>query len=105
MDVSFNTALSGMQTVIKRQEVAANNIANVNTPGFEEYSVGQAEIRPGGVRIASLARAPNPDMDRSNTDLAKQAVAMINNKNELAANARVIKTQDKMLGALLDIIA
>ena len=105
MDVSFSSAVSGMQTVIKRQEVAANNIANVNTPGFAEYDARQSEMTPGGVRISNISRPPNADRTTSNTDLAKQAVDLLKNKNEMKANAAVIKTQDTMLGALLDIIA
>jgi flagellar basal body rod protein FlgG len=105
MELSTVSAVSGMQTVIKRQEAAAANIANVNTPGFESYSVGQTEQQPAGVRVSGVWRAPNPEPDRSNTDLAKEMTDMITNKNELKANTKVIRAQDEMLGALLDIIA
>ena len=105
MDMSFAAAVSGVQTVIKRQEIAGHNVANVNTPGFEEMSAGQTEQFPVGVRIGNLTRTPNPDAEHSNTDLAKEAVIQLQNKNELAADVSVIKVQDKMVGALLDIIA
>ena len=105
MDLSFATAVSGMQTVMKRQDIAADNIANVNTPGFRQYNAGQSEVSPAGVRISNISRTPNSDPGSSNTDLATQEVAMLQNKNELAANVGVVKTQDKMLGALLDIVA
>jgi flagellar hook protein FlgE len=105
MDISFAAPVSAVQTVLKRQEVSADNIANVNTPGFEQYDVSQTDMSPAGVRVDNLKRTLNPDSERSNTDLAKEAVEQIKNKNELAANVSVIKAQDKMVGALLDIIA
>jgi flagellar basal body rod protein FlgG len=105
MELSSVSALSGMQTVIKRQEAAGANIANVNTPGFESYTVDQAEQSPAGVRVSGVKRTLNPEPDRSNTDLAKEMTDMLTNKDELAANTKVIRAQDEMLGALLDIIA
>jgi flagellar basal body rod protein FlgG len=105
MEISSAASISGIQTVIKRQEAAAANIANVNTPGFERYSVNQAETPPSGVRIANVNRTLNPEPDRSNTDLAKEMTDMLQNKNELAANVKAIRAQDEMTGALLDIIA
>jgi flagellar basal body rod protein FlgG len=105
MEISSAASLSGIQTVIKRQEATAANIANVNTPGFERYSVNQTEMLPGGVRVASVNRTLNPEPDRSNTDLAQEMTDMLRNKNELAANVKVARVQNEMTGALLDIIA
>lgn len=102
MQVSFSTSLSGIQAAIKRQDVTAHNVANVNTPGYEQIDVMQKEKAGGGVEISGLKRTPNPDKEHSNTDLAKEAVEQIQNKNSLKANVNAIKTQDKMLGALLD---
>jgi flagellar hook protein FlgE len=105
MDISLSNALSGIQTVIKRQEVSAANVANVNTPGFEKYSANQTERSAGGVRIANISRTLNSDSDRSNTDIAREMVNQMINKNELTANTKVIRAQNNMTGALLDIIA
>jgi flagellar basal-body rod protein FlgC len=105
MNVSFAAPLSGIQTVLTRQDVSANNIANIDTPGFSQSDVSQTDMSPAGVRVTSLKRTANLSTENSNTDLAKEAVEQIQNKNELAANVNVIKVQDKMLGALLDIIA
>ena len=105
MELSSISAVSGIQTVIKRQEAAAANIANVNTPGFEYYTLGQTEAPPAGVRVSGVSRTLNPEPDRSNTDLAREMTDMLRNKNELAANVKVLRAQDEMAGALLDIIA
>jgi flagellar hook protein FlgE len=105
MEISLAASLSGIQTVIKRQEATAQNIANVNTPGFERYSVNQADMTPSGVRVANVNRTLNPEADRSGTDLAQEMTDMLRNKNELTANVKAIRVQDQMTGALLDIIA
>jgi flagellar hook protein FlgE len=105
MEISSAASLSGIQTIIKRQEAAGANIANVNTPGFESYSVNQAEMQPSGVRVASVKRSLNAEPDSSNTDLSKEMIDMIQNKNELAANVKTLRVQNNMTGALLDIIA
>jgi flagellar hook protein FlgE len=52
-----------------------------------------------------LRSTPNTHSQDSNTDLNKELVNQVINKNELAANVKVIQAQDKMMGALLDIIA
>jgi flagellar hook protein FlgE len=105
MNISFSSALSGIQTVIKREEISAANIANVNTSGFEKYSSSQTEKSPAGVRIASISRTLNSEGDLSNTDLSQEMVNQLTNKNELRADAKVIHVQNEMVGALLDIIA
>jgi flagellar basal body rod protein FlgG len=105
MEISSAASLSGIQTIIKRQEATAQNIANVNTPGFESYNVNQAEMPPGGVRVASVNRTLNAEPDNSNTDLGLEMTKMLQNKNELSANVKVLRAQNEMTGALLDIIA
>jgi flagellar basal body rod protein FlgC len=62
-------------------------------------------MSPQGVQISGLRQTPNPDPANSNTDLNKEMINQVQNKNELAADVSVLKTQDKMIGALLDIVA
>ena len=105
MQVSFNTALSGIQTALIREDVSANNVANINTRGFSQTDALQTAMSPAGVRISGLRSTPNSPSQDSNTDLAKEMVNQVINKEDVAANVKVIQTQDKMMGALLDIIA
>jgi flagellar basal-body rod protein FlgC len=105
MNVTLNTAVSGMQVSLVRQDVAANNIANMQTPGFEQVNARQTEMSPAGVRISGFSRTPNPNPQTSGTDLAQQMVDMKLNKNDLTANAKVFKMQDKMVGEVIDLIA
>lgn len=105
MQVSFAAAVSGIQAVITRENVSANNVANITTPGFSQTDAIQTAMSPQGVQISALRKTPNPDPQASNTDLTKEMVNQVQNKNELAADVKVIQTQDKMMGSLLDIVA
>jgi flagellar hook protein FlgE len=105
MDVSFAAPISGMRTSLTRQDVTANNVANVNTPGFEERTVHQADMVPQGVRVSGITRTPNDSVELSNTDLAKQSVDQMVNRDTLTANTKVIKAKDRMIGTLLDMMA
>jgi flagellar hook protein FlgE len=104
MDVSFSASLSGMQASSTRHDITANDVANINTPGYEEYRPIQTDVNPAGTRIAAVIRTPNPDKTTSGTDLATESVEQIENKTTFSANAQMIKAKDKMLGTLLDII-
>lgn len=105
MRISLNTAISGVKAALTRQEVSANNVANMNTPGFEQKNAIQTDMKPQGTRIAAVTRTPNPDRATSNTDLAKEAVEIRQNKIEVEADARVIKVQDRMIKDTIDLFA
>ena len=104
MSMAIGASTSGIQTTFARQNYAAHNVANINTPGFEQINVSQTETKPG-VRISSLSRTPNPDATTSNTDLAEQTMHQMENKADLSANLKAAKVQDRMIGDLLDILA
>jgi flagellar basal body rod protein FlgG len=104
MEISTSSALSGIQTYMQRQNVSANDVANINTPGYEQQRVEQAEQTPYGVEITGISRVPNYSADQSNTDYAEEAGEMIMNKTGTAAESKVIRTQDRMTGELLDLI-
>jgi flagellar basal-body rod protein FlgC len=103
METSFSSAISGMQASILRHEVSAHDVANINTPGFQESRALQAEQYPSGVKVTSITSTPNPSSTESNTDLVEEAKEQIINKHGNAANAKVIKVQDRMIGEILDI--
>jgi flagellar hook protein FlgE len=105
MGISFNASVSGVSAAFFRQDVSANNISNINTPGFEQSTAYQTDMAPQGTRISSLARTPNPDRATSNTDLAKEVGELKTNKAALQADLRVMKVQNSMLKSVLDIFA
>lgn len=92
-------ALSGMQAARVQLDVAAHNIANVQTPGFRRQQVAQQAQPEGGVTTTvSLVNTPGPD---STGDVVNQLGAGY----AFVANLKTIETDQKMTGTLLDISA
>ncbi len=59
IDAFFN-ALSGLRTSSKRLQNSANNVANIQTPGFKKNELNLAENRTGGVSVVSSNRVNTP---------------------------------------------
>ena len=99
MNISSNAAsIQAHQTLLNN---SAHNIANVNTDGFIPT---QTALNDTGNRVtASLAKASDNGSARSQTDLAKELPDQIIASDGVAVNATAIRTQDEMLGTLLDI--
>ncbi|NLG17513.1 MAG: flagellar basal body rod protein [Fibrobacter sp.] len=98
MTTSFNAPLSGLAAAALSQDITANNIANISTPGYKEKRAIQSESATSGTFISSVQTTDKePDLAGSMVDLSI-------NKNTYTANLKVIKAQDGMLGTLLDII-
>jgi len=90
------TALSGMNAAQTQLNVAAHNVANLNTEGFTRQQVSQTTQPDGGVAsTVTSARTPGPALE---ADL----VAQLQAKNAFLANLAVFKTQDTLAGALLN---
>ena len=51
------TAFSGVNDASKRLQNSANNIANVNTPGFKKSDVNSAEAKTGGTRVNDISKS------------------------------------------------
>jgi flagellar basal-body rod protein FlgC len=107
MDISAS-ALNAFQT---RQNVTANNIANMNTPGFSPDRVDMQEDANGGVR-ASVRQTSQPEPDAgsnpameaqtSGTDLTQEMVDMIATENAYDANAVTLAGQASLQGRLIN---
>ena len=96
---TIHTALSGMNAASLRLDTSAHNIANSMTPGFKRQSTLQEAAPGGGVR-ASVTQA-----EAEGTSLAEDLVTQIDASYQFKANLKVVQTQDRMLGALLDMRA
>jgi len=91
-------ARSGMAAAQTRLTAAASNIANRESTDFRRFQVDSREQAGGGVS-ASLVRDTEPQAgDGLSTDL----VYSIEARQAFAANVKVLKTQDELLGSLLD---
>jgi flagellar hook protein FlgE len=83
--------------------VNANNVANVNTDGFIPKDTRMSSTQ-NSVN-ANVRTADNTGSQKSQTDLAKEIPDQIVASKATAVNVTAIKTQDEMLGSLLDMKA
>lgn len=99
--------LSGMRAAERTVDTSAHNIANAQTPGFRRQTVTQtAQPGLGGV-AAQVGREPEAASPATAPfgDLAEDLVTQRMGLYSFAANLRTVQTEDRMLGALLDIRA
>ncbi len=102
-------AVSGMQAEQAQFDVAANNIANADTPGYNSEQVLQRALPGGGVEttgVGALPGIPSADPQISNVDLGAQEMAgMILASALYGADAKVVDVQSRMDQSLFDILA
>ena len=96
MNAISSIALSGLHAAQTRMSSSAHNVANAVTPGFRRQVVAQQTAPNGGV-AATIQRAPTQG-DALAEDLAALKLA----QHLFTANLKVLRTQDRMLGTLLD---
>ena len=103
--MNINTSLSGIKNAFLRQDVAADNVANMNTKNYQAKGVSNVEQKGGGVEgVVAKTNAPS-NHDNNNVDLIKEMVGQINNVNQEKANINVLRSQNEMLGSIIDIKA
>ncbi len=118
--------VQALQAISVSQQVAANNVANMNTNEFRSSRV-EYETGPEGrgVRVSDIYEntAPGPMVsggeyveteeglryeeamvEGSNTDLAAEMVQMIENEQAFAANVAALHTSMDMSGVLIDMM-
>ncbi len=87
---------SGLQAAQTRLDAAAHNVANAQTPGFQRLNVQQQTQAGGGVSTRVERSAED------NAGLENDVVAQLQAKNSFLANLSVFKTQDRLLGSVLN---
>jgi flagellar hook protein FlgE len=97
-DIS-SSALSALRAFGTGLDVTANNIANMNTPGFKPTSAVMNEDPNGGVKV-TLSRSQVAEVD-----LAKEMTDMMIEKLGVQANIKSLQTADQTLKSLIDIKA
>ncbi len=99
--VNFSENVSSL---IAHQDFAnanANNIANVNTDGFVPTQTKLSDS--GGSVQANFSKADDNGSSLSQTDLTKELTDQVIIQNGHEVQGVAIRTQDEMLGSLLDI--
>lgn len=88
---------SGMQAAQLRLNASAHNVANLSTPGFRRQVVEQT-ASPGSAGVqARVQQSP-----QEGSALEQDAVEQIAATYAFKASVQVLKTNDRMMGALLD---
>ena len=93
---AIGIAASALNAFTTNQSVAANNIANVDTPGYKASVAQEEDVKSGGVK-AVVSKGNDP------VELSKEAVNMMLNSNLFTANAKTVKATDEMTQSILDI--
>ncbi len=113
----LQSALSGLYAAGTKLRANADNIANLNTEGFQRTRVLQADQATGGVRsVTEKVTTPGHTryeetnngselIELSNVDLATELPDMNLNATMFKASLKTIQTTDEMLGSLLQIKA
>ena len=116
MTVIQGSSVSALQAYGTRMGVSAHNVANVNTDEFKKSRALLTEGDNGGVKVSiSRVNTRNSPVggsrdggmvmkEPSNTDLAEEFTQQIITQRGFEANTKTIKTQDEMLGSVIDIM-
>src|ERR1700722_19839437 len=95
----FGIASSGLQAAGAQLNVAANNIANLNTPNYQTQRADLVSAPDDdGVEVAGVQSTDVPN------DPANAMIALRQAKLFYGANALVVKTADQMYGSLLNVL-
>jgi len=100
--INFSANVSSM---IAHQDFAnanANNISNVNTEGFVPTKTNLSD--GSGHVQANFQKADDNGSSLSQTDLNRELTDQVVVQNGHEVQSTAIKTQDEMLGSLLDLI-
>jgi flagellar basal body rod protein FlgG len=96
---AFAIAASGMQAAQAQMTVAANNIANRNTPGYKAQQVNLVDVaNNGGVEVAGVQSTGQPVDPATEMAKIRQAAFMY------GANAMVVWVADQTYGSLLNVL-
>jgi flagellar basal-body rod protein FlgC len=115
MFLGFASALSGIQAGSRLLGTSAHNIANAQTENFKRTRAAFEDSSGGGVIVSlSTETRPSPQLpsgddtftfrEGSNVELEEELVNTLEATNLIEANLASLRTQDRVLGTLLDII-
>lgn len=110
----YDASVQALSVLGVAAAVTANNVANMNTPGFK---ASRADLASGpgdqGVRVAAITPDDTPGplvpeggrlTEGSNTDLVRELTTLMGTETAYGANAAVIQTGQELSGAILDLI-
>jgi flagellar hook protein FlgE len=113
---AVSSAVSAINAIETKMAVLSNNVANSQTNGFKKSRADLKEGENGAVEVnITKVNTPGPivnveenngtvQKEMSNVDLAEELPQTTIAKTGYDANLKMLKTQDEMMGSLLDII-
>ncbi len=117
MVVANSATLSAISAFQKKLDATADNIANLRTDGFKRNRTILSEGENGGVKAQVIKdeETPGPvhetyandtvaETEGSNVDLAQEMASLITVRHAYQANLASLKTEEEMLGQLIDIM-
>lgn len=117
MVLSVNSTLSALDSFGVGMQVTANNVANGETEGFkksrsiftegahDEVRVKIEKVDTPGPVVYEMENDQIIEKEHSNVDLAEEISGTIPIQRGYEANLKMIKTQDEMLGSIIDLIS
>jgi flagellar hook-associated protein FlgK len=104
---ALNSAVTGLTVNAQRVAVAAENITNVSTRGYQPKQVETQSLSTGGAQVVSRPLdTPNIDPSAfSGTDLGQEFSNLILAESAYSASLKVIETTQDLSRNLLDELA
>lgn len=101
--INFSANVSSLIAHQGFSNANASNVANVNTEGFVPTRTTLSDT-VGGVQ-SNFQKADNNGSSLSQTDLSRELTDQVIIQNGHEVQGTAIRTQDQMLGTLLDIFS
>ena len=113
---SLSSTLSAIKAFGEKMGVTANNVANVETVAFKksravieeglrnDVQVEITQINTPGSSIVEAHDEGLREKELPNVDLAEEIPGIITAQRGFQANLVTIKTQDEMLGSIIDMV-
>jgi flagellar hook protein FlgE len=95
----FGISISGLRAFFAKQNVTADNVANMNTEDFKPSETRMNEDVNGGVYV-TISKNSTPGVD-----LAKEMTDMMITPEGVKANLSTLKTADEMIKSVIDLKA
>ncbi len=112
MSNAADIALTALRAFERKNDVIANNIANVNTDGFKKIRADMIQTTLPGVAISTQQiNTPGDtvtinglERETSNVNTEEELMALMVNQRGYEANLLTVKTTQEMQGTLFDIL-
>jgi flagellar hook protein FlgE len=113
---AVSSAVSAINAIETKMSVLSNNVANSQSNGFKKSRADLKEGKNGGIDAEiTKVNTQGPmvtveenggmvEKEMSNVDLAEELPQTIIAKTGYEANLKMLKTQEEIMGRLLDII-